>query len=238
MRQHLLLLLFPLLLTTQATAQPVKTNKDAAAALFSAAEIFFQTGEYERALRSYTESYQLSSFSDLLFNIGQCYRALNRHAEALASYQEYLAAVPNSPIRKEVEGWIAELKPLAAQEKQTQITPPVELLQPPASLPITAEQAPTKEVSNKRFALPLGLSLGGLALASGAILTNNKILATQEITNSRQYTRLALAVSADVAFIGAGASLLLALRKREPTAMLTPLPGGALFSVYMVGGAR
>ena len=228
-----LVCLLSLLLAVEVNAQPAKTNKDAAAALFTAAEIFFQNEEYERALHAYTEAYQLSSFPDLLFNIGQCYRALHRHAEALRSYRDYLSAVPDSPIRREVEGWITDLTPLAAQEEPTSTSQPA--LDLPASLPSASAEAPAAP-SLRRFSLPLGLSLGGLALASGAIIANNRILASGQINNASQYTRLALAVSADAAFLGAGVTLLLALRGRESTAAITRIDGGALLSLGFSGG--
>lgn len=249
MRKHvsfrLLFLLLYVALASQAAAKPAKSKEETAATLFAAAEIFFKAEEYERALAAYLESYELSSYPALLFNVGQCYRSLNKYRDALKAYQGYLDAVPNSPIRKEVERWIDELKPLAAQE-QTQPTNEPAKVEPPKEAPVVAPtplvptpaDTPESSASLRPFLLPLGLGLGGLALGSSAVAVQIQIQQSDEITNALARSRLLLAASADVAFLAAGASLFFAVRKqKEPKVSLSPVSGGAVVSFSFSQGA-
>jgi tetratricopeptide (TPR) repeat protein len=81
-----------------------------AAATFEIAEKNYKVGDYEKALEGYKEAYVLSGEADLLFNIGQCQRKLNRNEEAIRSYKNFLQERPNTPIKSDVEAIIRELE--------------------------------------------------------------------------------------------------------------------------------
>jgi tetratricopeptide (TPR) repeat protein len=201
--------------------KPTKEETDKAANLFQAAEAFFNIEEYQKALDAYTEAHQLSQFPDLLFNMAQCHRALGNYKEAANTYKAYLAAVPKSPIRRDVEKWIQEVEAKAAQAPQKKPEPVIEV--PPQTQstntagPLTPQppvDEPTKE-PGVRLALPLGLALAGAASAGGAFAVKATI-ANDGINNSlRQTGRLAMAVTADVSLILSGVTLITAVRKSK-----------------------
>jgi tetratricopeptide (TPR) repeat protein len=98
-------------------AQP-KPNKAAlkeAKTFFETAETHYRLQEFSQALDAYKESYRISQHPELLFNIAQCYRKLERYEEALLSYQSFLRDVPKAKNRAEVEAHIANLQKLLAE---------------------------------------------------------------------------------------------------------------------------
>jgi tetratricopeptide (TPR) repeat protein len=228
-------------LIAPAVLQASPTKQEQAAAYFSAAEIFFQAEQYEKALESYIESYKLSNFPELLFNIGQCYRALARHSDALTSYRNYLSAVPNSPIKKDVDQWIKELEPLAAKEAaekeaaQNNQSESLPEKAPEPVTPITTEPIPVS--NNKKFLLPAGLVVSGIGMATGAILIEKNIQETKIRTNAAAAGKLALAIGADAALLGAAVSFLFAMRPSEPRVSVSPVDQGAVITLR-IGGAQ
>src|SRR5262245_61621816 len=85
-------------------------SQDRAHTLFEEAQVHYRLQEYERALSGFREAYRLVQEPSLLFNIAQCYRLLNRGPEAIRTYEAFLAAIPDTPYRKEVEEHIAALR--------------------------------------------------------------------------------------------------------------------------------
>lgn len=98
-----------------------KEKEEKARGLFEEAEAHYNIGEYEVALEGYKEAYLLSKKPALLFNMGQCYRKLERYEEALTTYRSYLREVPNSPIREEVEQHIAEAEGKLAEKSYARV---------------------------------------------------------------------------------------------------------------------
>lgn len=83
--------------------------------------------DYEAALRQFQNAYQLTSRPSFLYNIGQCYRRLERTSEAAASFQRYLVADPelNPVLRAELQTFIDQvLSPQSAQEPSRKADPP------------------------------------------------------------------------------------------------------------------
>jgi tetratricopeptide (TPR) repeat protein len=106
-----LLLCSFLLLSRVSVAQTTTPEQmQQAAATFELAEKNYKVGDYEKALEGYKEAYVLSGEADLLFNIGQCQRKLNRNEEAIRSYKTFLQERPNTPIKSDVEAIIRELE--------------------------------------------------------------------------------------------------------------------------------
>ncbi len=70
----------------------------------------FDAADYATALAEYNKAYSLLPLPGLLFNIGQCYRNLGSHQEAINSFNLYLEESPNARNRPAVEKLIGELK--------------------------------------------------------------------------------------------------------------------------------
>jgi tetratricopeptide (TPR) repeat protein len=108
-----------LLLPLSAAAQTEPTARDAEAhALFEAARIAFTAGHYEDAYDRFSQSYVLSARPELLYNLGAAADRLRRDALALDHYRAYLAAVPDSPQREDVEHRIAILEGAHADDRE------------------------------------------------------------------------------------------------------------------------
>lgn len=70
----------------------------------------YDTGDWATALEKFQQSYDLSGRPELHYNIGLAQDRLRMDAEALASFEAYMAAVPNNPNQEQVNGRIAALR--------------------------------------------------------------------------------------------------------------------------------
>jgi tetratricopeptide (TPR) repeat protein len=82
----------------------------AARGLFHAGSLAFDEGRFEDSLAYFKQAYEIVPKPKLLFNIGTALDRLRRDREALASFKEYLAKVPNADNRPEVEGRVRMLQ--------------------------------------------------------------------------------------------------------------------------------
>jgi tetratricopeptide (TPR) repeat protein len=69
----------------------------------------FAGGQYDLAGQTFALAYALQPAPLLLFNLAQVYRKAGSPEEALALYERFLHEEPQSPLRAEVEGYIAAL---------------------------------------------------------------------------------------------------------------------------------
>ena len=91
-----------------ATRAGSSEEQDALAAqYFGVAQSAFNSGEFERALGAFRESYALSQRPLLLYNIALCYHRLLQLEEALEYYRRYLVEMPDPPqasaVRAQIE---------------------------------------------------------------------------------------------------------------------------------------
>ena len=77
---------------------------------YTQALLEFQVEQWDDARRDFEIAYLMQPDPALLFDIGQTNRHLGRLEEALQSYQDYLAAFPDSPKRAQVQQLIADTK--------------------------------------------------------------------------------------------------------------------------------
>ena len=72
----------------------------------------YETEDYEGALEAFRRSYELRAVPVVLFNIAQCLRYLDRPAEAIAAFHEYLESEEelDAPRREAVEAAMQELE--------------------------------------------------------------------------------------------------------------------------------
>lgn len=134
-------------------APPSAGHDEEARALFDAARVAYRDGRFEAARDYFQRSYELSGRAELLYNIASAEDRLRDDAAALATFEAYLAAIPDAPNRTEVEGRIAALRIAVASSTPAE-APPHETPSAPAS------GGPTVIVS---------FVTGGLALVAGGL---------------------------------------------------------------------
>lgn len=125
--------------------------------LYGQGEEHYQAGRIEEALVAFKEAYRLLPAPGLLVNIGQCFRQLGDHANAVRAFERYLQEDPEAENRAEVEELIAAERAL---------------LPKPAAAPAAAK--PAAEDDGGLFESPiLWVAVGGaaLALALGGAIT-------------------------------------------------------------------
>jgi tetratricopeptide (TPR) repeat protein len=112
-------------------APPADVDDKEARDLFRLGKQAFDEGRFERALKYFKDSYDLSHRPALLSNIGSALDRLRRDREALESYQGYLAEVPDAPNRELIEERIRIIK--AAMDKPEPDTSTIAVLPPTAA---------------------------------------------------------------------------------------------------------
>src|SRR5512143_941496 len=86
-------------------------DKAAAKAHYEAATRLYDIKEWAKALDEYKAAYLSKPDPAFLFNIGQCYRKLGKHAQALEFYREYLKKTdPDDPNRPSVETRVRQME--------------------------------------------------------------------------------------------------------------------------------
>ncbi len=160
----------------------------------------YDARDFSRALRDAKAAFEASGLPALLFNLGQCERALGAFAKAEFYYQGYLRRNPNARNRAVVRQLIAEVhaKALAQAVPARPIRPPI----PPTAMAPAVVPAPVLVTATRRTppaptatltrsveaprrsrwpayligALGLAVGLGG----GGALLTARGIAASAE----------------------------------------------------------
>lgn len=105
------------------------TALDRAEELFGTADVRYAAGDVAGALAAMEESYALSRSPELLFNLGQLNRELERCREALAYYRQYLKEMPGGSGAQDARAAVGALAPQCE-------TPP-----PAAAVPVLARTA-------------------------------------------------------------------------------------------------
>ena len=105
-----LLLVLALTLTSAPHAWAQGDAKAQARAHYKKAKNAFEDGKYKLALGEYQSAYRLMKLSGFLFNIGQCYRNMQKPKKAIIAFKRYLKDKPRARNREAVEGLIAELE--------------------------------------------------------------------------------------------------------------------------------
>jgi len=85
--------------------------------LFAKGNEHYALAEYAPALAQYKLAYRVKPLPAFLFNIAQCHRKLNQHADAIAMYQSYLVGVPDAPNKALVDELVAESRAALAAEQ-------------------------------------------------------------------------------------------------------------------------
>ncbi|UJR81395.1 tetratricopeptide repeat protein [Sandaracinus amylolyticus] len=169
----------------QASSSAVRVDSEARS-LFEAGAAAFADGRYEDALGHFRRSYELSGRPELLYNIGQAHDRLRHDAEAVAAFEEYIAAVPDAAQREEIAARLAILRASMERadvsEAGAEATPEVE--------PATVETAEPAEPEIVAAPAPdpapwVLLGTGGAVAITGAILLGFGYADVATVENAR-----------------------------------------------------
>ena len=169
------------------TAAPSDTASEAKA-LARRSVVEYNGGDFEKALVDVKQAYDLDPAPGLLYNIGQCHRALHHWEQAEFFFKGFLREKPRAPNRAAVKALVDEMEknrldelaerkaaatPQSAAPQsaatQTVIAQPV-ATPPPASTPQPAPAAPAAAVEAPQPGRHIPVStwvVGGLGLAAG-----------------------------------------------------------------------
>ena len=140
----------------------------------------YELGYFEQALREAEQAYRLYPLAQILFNIGQCNRALKHWERAGFFYERYLARLPDAANRRTVERLLAEVQ-YRAKEEQARVVPaapqaappPAIVVEAPSPAPVQVETAPAAAV-DKPVETPhshaTSVVLGSVAVASLVVM--------------------------------------------------------------------
>lgn len=166
----------------------------------------YDLGQLEAALHDVEVAYLLAPRPEMLFNVGQCHRALEHWKEAARSFRNYLRYRPNASNRAGVERLIAEMDEKAEradvlpQPAPAPTAPPPRHLPPPqppvaAAVPVVeappaataaAQATETAPAEGHSHALSIALGVGGLASAGVAIWGLAQVLNFQSLQGQSQ----------------------------------------------------
>lgn len=118
----MLVLLTTLLLTGEAWAQ--RSKRAQARSLAQSGVNAYDLGEFEKALTTFQQAYELYPDPDILYNIAQSHRKLGQHEKAIETYKAYLRNKPDAPDRGEVAEQINELTAVIESQKRAREKPP------------------------------------------------------------------------------------------------------------------
>ncbi len=122
---------------------------DQARALTRRSMLEYDTGHYEKALADIEQAYELDPRPALLFNVGQCHRALGQYREAALAFKSYLREVPDAKNREEAADLCAKMSELARRSEAAQKAhpqpAPVAVAPPPHPAPQPAPVATAPE---------------------------------------------------------------------------------------------
>ncbi len=130
----------------------------------------YDVGEIAKALQDARAAYLLDPLPALLFNLGQCHRALGEWEEAERLYRAYLRHVPGAKNRPLVEKLIAEMagRVSAAKARPTGQTAPAAAPKAPEQAARTASLASQGPPRGKLTLAPSRLAAGGEVRGAGA----------------------------------------------------------------------
>lgn len=154
------------------------TPEEQAATFFHQSMTEYELGNFDAALNDIAKAYRIDPRPALLFNLGQCHRALHHWERAAFFYSEYIHKNPGAPNRGNVEKLIVEMnKKLDAEAAAAAKPAPAPILvETPAAAPApTPTEAPPASVTEP-FAPPpephghgLGIGLLSAGVACGVL---------------------------------------------------------------------
>ncbi|MCG8420349.1 MAG: tetratricopeptide repeat protein [Proteobacteria bacterium] len=153
----------------RAQSQPDADATAQAREHFERAERLFSIGKFEQAAARYEAAYDAAQLPEFLFNIGQCYRQLQRYDQAIFAYQKYLQEKPDALNREYVERTIAELEQKRDLEASRRLRLTEPLADPSDDRP---QPVPAKPVYKRWWFITGAVVLAG-AVTTGIAITRH-----------------------------------------------------------------
>ena len=161
-------MLIPAILLLQLTASPVDVRE--AERLVHASINDYDHGFFDKALHEAEDAYRLDPLPLILFNIGQCHRALEHWEKAAFYFHRYLQKLPEAPNRSLVEKSLITID-YKLKAQQLPAPPPVAASPPPsaaAPAPKAAVESPATGVAQSRVAPARSHALAWTLVAAGS----------------------------------------------------------------------
>lgn len=166
-----------LLLASTAAAQEVDADRERRARQhYEAGTAYFDTGDYESALREFREAYAESPHAELLYNVYLCQERIGNLSEAVEALEAFLET-PNVPRREILERRLVYLREraargetrIAAEDAAEGRPTPVEEVPAPAE-PATARPGPHPPSASASGGPP-PLAIAGFVVAAAGLVT-------------------------------------------------------------------
>lgn len=205
-----------------------QTQGDDARRLYQEGTWAFEVRDFQTALARFQQAYVLTRRPELLVNVGASFQQLGRRDDAIATYRQYLAAMPDPPNRAEIEARIAQLQ-----------ATPVAVVPPSTGPVVSAPAAPLWPwvAVGAGAALAVG---GAVMLAVPSDPGGDRSIATEGEYNRAVESRTMITTAGGV-LVGVGAAVVavgvVGLVLRPSTARTSvrvvgaPLAQGAVFGV-------
>ncbi len=158
------------LVTGAVMAQPSSEPPDERARIhFESGAVYYDSGEYESALREFQSAYELSHRAALYFNIYLCQQAIGDLDEAAASLETYLSEVEDAPNRASLQQRLENLRERIRRREAGEAEPEEPELSS-STEPVPVEPPPPPP-SGDALNVPaiVGYSVAGLGLIGAAI---------------------------------------------------------------------
>lgn len=140
------------ILLLQLAAEPPPAAE--AARLVHASIRDYELGFFEQALHEAEEAYRIDPLPQILFNIGQCQKALKHWEQAAINYQHYLAKMPDAPNRAKVEDLLTEVTYRLKAEQLPSPAPPPAPAPAPTPVVVVAAAPPSVPTPAPTEAVP------------------------------------------------------------------------------------
>lgn len=236
---------------TQTREVDLPLNEEEARAHFLSGQGFFRRADYERALRAFESSFELSGRLELKYNIGICHERLAQLSGAIDAYEAYITWARESGSQSldldALDVRIITLRRRLSEEQQAAQAAAAEPEPEPEPEPNPVVAVPIDEpapatgglrvpaiitLASGAAALAVGAVFGGLVLAENSELSDCKSnrLCTDEELSALETYRLATDVSLGVGLVSvaAGVTMLVVHLRRQRTsnpAVVTPTFG-------------
>jgi tetratricopeptide (TPR) repeat protein len=83
---------------------------------FSEGNLAYDVGDFDKALKSFSEAYRLKPLPGFLFNMAQCHRQLGQYSRAAFFYRRYLSLVPDAASAPVVRELVQEMEARAREQ--------------------------------------------------------------------------------------------------------------------------
>jgi tetratricopeptide (TPR) repeat protein len=103
--------------TSPVWAQEAPNAEAQARARFSEGNLAYDVGDFDKALKSFSEAYRLKPLPGFLFNMAQCHRQLGQFSRAAFFYRRYLSLMPDAPQAPVVRELVQEMEARAREQE-------------------------------------------------------------------------------------------------------------------------